>query len=238
MASRNRDEGNNIGPVRAKGQKTSEAGEWSAPDAATGRPLSFGERISKARSRAKLPSEKEWKERAAQVRQKVREAERAAVPLIGKPNYRGQHDGYRSRHGFGTQDNINGGDTYSGSWEYDNASGFGITQYANGSWYEGEWNKGKKNGHGRQLFQDGSFYFGEWAGENFDGFGLWEYADGRVYGGEMKKIQRHGEGIYYGLDGTCWDGEWKFDKFVEGAVITPRGDKAQLWRKGKAVREI
>jgi len=237
MALRIRDKGNNIGPVRAKGQKT-EPGEWSSlglPDPASGSPLSLNERISRASSRAKLPSEKEWKERAALVRQKVREAERAAVPVHNNSNYRGQHDAHR-KHGFGTQTNINGYDIYSGSWEYDNASGFGIIRYGNGGWYEGEWDKGKRNGHGRMLFTDGSFYFGEWVGDCVDGFGLWEYADGRVYGGELKRNEKHGEGIYYELDGTCRDGEWRFDKFMEGTVT--RGEKSELWRNGKVFREI
>jgi hypothetical protein len=237
MALRIRDEGNNVGPVRSKGQKT-EPGEWSAlglPDPAAGSP--FGEHISMARtsSRAKLPPAKEWKKRAAQVREKVREAERVAVGISDFPDYRGQHVANRM-HGFGTIDWVDGA-SYSGSWENGRPSGFGVYRVVNGRWYEGEWKNGRQHGHGRQLFQDGSSYFGEWVYDHADGFGRWEYADGGIYGGELNRDQRHGDGIYYEPDKkACWEGEWRFDKFVDG-IISRAGGKHQLWRNGKAVRE-
>ena len=226
MALRRRDE-SYAGPIR----RALEPGEWSPPG--SGVLNHNGDNLSQSKSKIKLPDEKEWKERAAKIRQLVREAEQnSQLTSDGTHRYRGQGTA-TSKNGFGTF--VGSNYTDSGEWKNNKLNGFGTSLDPQGNWYEGEFKDFEMNGYGRKVFNDGSSYFGEWACSQRDGFGRWEYSDGAVYEGELKAELRHGEGIYVDGNGDIWEGDWRFGKFVDGVVNRRKEQKVEQWRNGKAV---
>lgn len=201
-----------------------------------------------------LPDEKEWKEKAAKERERVRKAEKAGetktapAPDGKKATFRGDKGTFADRKGemrevrrgssgYGTLTGVTQHFVMSGHWKNEMLDGFGTFLDSDGSWHEGEWKNGQTNGYGRKIFQDGSTYFGEWLGGYFHGFGRRDWRDGTYYEGEWHANMKHGKGEHVDDQSDRWEGEWRFDKFVDGTVFRDhkRKDDQELWRDGKPV---
>lgn len=66
------------------------------------------------------------------------------------------------RHGYGTEDDFDDGNRYTGTWVEGKKQGIGILIQIDGSYFEGFFSGGNNLlGNGIALFANGSYYLGE-----------------------------------------------------------------------------
>lgn len=192
------------------------------------------------------PSEKEWKERAAKERAKVRKAEKSAEMITvrsrGFPDetFRGDKGLFQegkyvhmeiaggkyieNPEGYGTLTGESPRFIKSGHWKGRMMDGFGTHLDSDGSWYEGEWKSGKADGYGRKVFQDESSYFGEWVNGVANGSGRKVFKDGSTYSGDWVDGKFHGFGKREWKTGIVYEGEWHENmRHGEGSESHPGG---------------
>jgi hypothetical protein len=76
---------------------------------------------------------------------------------------------------------------YTGTWEWNVATGGGTLQRADGSSYIGDVVDGQANGEGVEILANGDRYSGSVVMGIFQGQGTYTYADGRQFVGEWAK---------------------------------------------------
>ena len=123
---------------------------------------------------------------------------------------------HNSKQGKGEYRCISGNWTYSGEWDFNQRSGWGVLksgilpsmpsrrcEYT----YEGDWNYGFKHGNGVYSSHEET-YVGEWLRGERHGKGTCTQADGSMYSGGWVNGERHGEAVCTKTDGTSFVGEW------------------------------
>mmetsp|Transcript_5957 Transcript_5957/g.14142 ORF Transcript_5957/g.14142 Transcript_5957/m.14142 type:complete len:390 (+) Transcript_5957:36-1205(+) len=131
------------------------------------------------------------------------------------------------------------GTSYSGEWDDNKKSGYGVQVSPTGQKYEGQWLGGQRHGegtlwvpagkklrklyvggwrhdkrHGRGscFFKSGEFFQGSWEDGRMHGQGTLRYANGDLYIGEWSEGQRSGQGTLNKANGDCYEGSWLADK--------------------------
>lgn len=67
---------------------------------------------------------------------------------------------------------------YSGEWDWDKKSGYGVMQWSHDKRFEGHWLNGSIHGDGTMQYKDGSYYIGTWEKNKKEGYGLFVSKDG------------------------------------------------------------
>jgi hypothetical protein len=150
------------------------------------------------------------------------------------------------------------GESYEGSYEDSQVSGYGRFVWKDGSSYDGIWHNGERDIFGVHTEKEG-IYTGEWKNDKRDGVGCIEYTSGNIiegefdnnnfndkdgmyrfkngdeYRGEFKDYIFHGKGTFTYKDGRKYVGEWKFGKkHGYGIYYWTDGDIYKgHWVKGK-----
>jgi len=133
------------------------------------------------------------------------------------------------------------GNTYTGSWTYNQKEGVGTMECVSGEIYHGEWAADKPHGYGQLQYINRDRYDGEWKDGMRSGRGIHYFANGDKYEGEWLNNLCHGEGVYTTIAGHFYCGGWKYGKMHgHGLLVTPNGRRyegefrdGQRWGEGK-----
>lgn len=134
--------------------------------------------------------------------------------------------------------------TYTGFFENDKSSGFGIMKTKNNLFYVGNWvdfkinNIGKfsnlnngtvyegffddsqQNGYGIEKWVSNSYFEGEYIKDIKSGIGILTFDDQSFYSGEFNNDDMNGVGKYNHKDGSFYIGEWKNNKMHGLGIYT------------------
>jgi hypothetical protein len=109
---------------------------------------------------------------------------------------------------------------YSGQWEHDILSGFGIYEYAEGHRCLGRFRHGRLNGPGVMEYPNGARFLGNWADSYLfqlsntavrSGPGVYYKKEG-IYSGSFLDEKESGLGVMIYRNGSRYEGEWKHGK--------------------------
>ncbi len=121
---------------------------------------------------------------------------------------------------------LGGGDTYSGEIKDDQADGYGIYKWKNGSMYEGQWQDNQHHGKGVYKWPNGDIYKGQYVNDQRHGKGTYTYADEDIYEGDWQDGKRHGQGTHKWHTGSIYKGDWQDDKHHgKGTYTYANGDQ-------------
>lgn len=157
------------------------------------------------------------------------------VKLTTEEFYFGEWNLQGQRQGQGTLVSKDLDLVYSGGFEADKFSGFGVYVKATGENYQGDWLDGAIHGTGSFTQTDGTKYSGVWLKDLRHGYGEETYADGSVYRGNFVDNEKEGPGSFTWADGSVYKGDFANSLF-EGDGEIKWADKRSYkgtWVQGK-----
>tara|TARA_R110002050_G_scaffold109799_4_gene221549 strand:+ start:54749 stop:55639 length:891 start_codon:yes stop_codon:yes gene_type:complete len=122
---------------------------------------------------------------------------------------------------------------YTGTFEDDLASGYGVMKYKDGSWFEGTFKANAPHGYGTYNFKKGQLYKGEIFEGSFAGLGVLIYKDedGRIVEtqiGHFDEDQLNGMGASISYNGDIYFGEFSNGDYMGfGAYIFAETETAE-----------
>jgi hypothetical protein len=112
------------------------------------------------------------------------------------------------------------GEVYTGDLLHGVKHGQGSMNYQGlTDFYSGQWQNDFRSGYGMKLWPDGASYHGDWLNGAMHGAGIFTYPNGDKYIGEFRNDDRHGAGVLKRFtDDAVLEGEWKNDEIIKGVV--------------------
>ena len=86
-------------------------------------------------------------------------------------------------------------ESYEGTFEDNNITGYGLYKWNNGESYKGTFINGKMDGSGKYIWPDGGYYEGDYVNNIKEGKGIFKWANGKIFDGNFKNGEPNGIGI-------------------------------------------
>ena len=117
------------------------------------------------------------------------------------------------------------GTTYTGTWEWNVATGEGTLQRTDGSSYSGDVVDGQPNGEGEETLANGDRYAGSVVDGTWSGKGVLTLVNGDTYTGDFANGQRSGTGTETTESGESYTGRFENDqRHGQGQLVRENRD--------------
>ncbi|KAM3141881.1 hypothetical protein pb186bvf_005967 [Paramecium bursaria] len=100
----------------------------------------------------------------------------------------------------------NGDLSYYGKIDRNHKTGYGLQEYADGSYYLGNFEADQRQELGEMTYSNGENYFGGFRDNIYHEVGYQKWNNGKFYFGKFKKGQKHGYGILRSQDQIQYEG--------------------------------
>lgn len=99
--------------------------------------------------------------------------------------------------------------------------------YRNGDSYKGSFEKNQRSGFAIYKYKSGEEFTGTYVNDE-KAYGKYRYSNGEVYTGTFENNKPDGYGILISKDGKKWEGQWENGKRVWGAIIQTVADSVKV----------